>query len=126
MSDIEKLKAALDEWNAALDQGDIERLVATCDSDVIICNEHQPTTIGLEALRNKYESRIESYQFQSKTEIHEIKIFGDFAILVTSFDVMTTHKITGEKGGGSGRLVLGYRRDLNGEWKVALDVDNND
>lgn len=125
MNDIEKLKAALDEWNAALDSGDIERLVATCDPDLIICNEHSPTSMGLQALRDKYAPRLEALTFKSDVEINEIKIFGDFAIMVTHFDVKTTHKETGEQGGGAGRLVIGYRRDEEGDWKMALDVDNN-
>lgn len=126
MSDIEKLNAALNEWNAALDRGDIERLVATAHPDIIICNERQPTTVGLQGLREKYAPRIEAFDFVSSVEVHEIKLFGDFAVMVVTFDVKTTHKQTGEKGGGSGRLILGYHRNQNGEWKVALDVDNND
>ena len=126
MNDIAKLKAALNEWNTALDSGDIERLVATCDPDVIVCNEHYPTLIGLQAFRNKYAPRIQTFAFKSDVEIEEIKLFGDFAIMITHFDVKTTNKETGEQGGGAGRLVLGYRRDENGDWKMALDVDNND
>lgn len=125
MNDIEQLHAALDEWNAALDTGDIERLVATADPDIIICNERTPTTVGQKALRDKYAPRIDMFHFKSTVEIHETKVFGDFAIMVLTFDVKTTHKKSGEKGSGSGRLVLGYRRDADGNWKVALDVDNN-
>lgn len=126
MNDIEQLNAALNEWNAALDTGDIDRLVATADDNVIICNEHQPTTIGVQALRDKYAPRIDAYNFKSTVEVHETRLFGDFALMVMSFDVKTTHKQTGEIGGGSGRLILGYRRDENGAWKLALDADNND
>jgi len=126
MNDTEKLKATLDEWNAALDAGDIERLTATCDPDVIICNEHQPTTVGVQALRDKYTPRIAALRFKSEVNIKQIKIFGDFAVIIANFDVKTTNKATGEQAGGKGRLVIGYRRDTNGDWKMALDVDNND
>ena len=125
MSDIKKLKAALDEWNAALDSGDIERLAATCDPEVIICNEKQPTTIGVQALHSKYAPRMEACTFKSSVEVEDIKIFGDFAVMITHYDVKTVNKKTGEAGGGSGRLVIGYRRDEKGDWKMALDVDNN-
>lgn len=126
MSDIQKLNEALDEWNAALDGGDIDRLVATADPKIIICNERQPTTIGLQALRDKYAPRIAAFNFKSSVEVHETEFFGNFAIMVVTFDVHTTHKESGEQGGGSGRLILGYRKDENGNWKVALDADNND
>lgn len=126
MSDIEKLKGALEEWNAALDAGDLDRLAATADENVIICNEHQATTIGVQALRDKYGPRIEAFNFNSTVDVQETKLFGDFAVMVMRFDVKTTHKQTGATGGGSGRLILGYRRDEGGAWKLALDADNND
>ena len=58
-------------------------------------------------------------------EVHETKLFGDFAVMVLTFNVKTIEKTSGTVGGGTGRLVLGYRRDQNGDWKIALDVDNN-
>jgi len=125
VNDIQKLHATLDEWNAALDNGDIERLLATVDPDVIICNERQPTITGAQALRNKYAPRLAAYHFESKVIVHETKIFGDFAVMVLTFEVQTKDKKSGEQGGGKGRLVLGYRRDQQGDWKMALDVDNN-
>lgn len=126
MSTIEKLKATVDEWILGLDSGDLERMVATCDPEVITCNEKQPTTIGSQAVLDKYGPRIEAATFKSSLDIQEIKIFGDFAIIVGHFDVEMTDKASGQKGGGEGRLVLGYRLDQNGDWKMALDVDNND
>lgn len=125
MNDTQQLHAAIDEWNAALDSGDIKRLVATADPDIIICNEHQPTTIGLQALHDKYASRLSIFNFESSVQITDTRLFNDFALLVLHYQVKTTHKQTGQRGGGSGRLVLGYRRDQHGHWKLALDVDNN-
>ncbi|ASJ71229.1 YybH family protein [Granulosicoccus antarcticus] len=126
MSDIEALKSALAAWIDALDGGDIDRLVATCDPGVIVCNENQPTSIGVELLREKYASRMDSFAFKSAVEIEEIRLFGDFAIMITHFDVQMTNKDTGQLGGGRGRLIIGYRKNEHGEWKMALDVDNND
>lgn len=125
MNDIDQLHAALDEWNAALDGGDIDRLVATADTNMIICNERSPTTVGSNALRDKYAPLIDAFHFKSTVDVHETQIFGDFGVMVLTFNVKTTHKESGEKGGGSGRLILGYRRDAQGDWKIALDVDNN-
>ncbi len=126
MSDIQQLHKALDDWNRALDTGDLEALVASCDPEVIICNERQPTTVGVQALRDKYGPRMQAATFKSTVEVLETRVFGDFAVLVSNFNVKVTDKKTGEVGGGAGRLVIGYRRDENGAWKMALDVDNND
>lgn len=126
MSDTEnQLRAVLDEWNAALDAGDIDRLVATADPDVVICNEKTQHSVGADALRAKYAPRMELMSFQSKSDILDIKVFGDFAVMVLTFDVEMTNKQTGDKRNGKGRLVLGYKRNEKGEWKLVLDVDNN-
>lgn len=126
MSTIEKLKTTVDEWTAGLDAGDVERMIATCDPEAITCNEKQPTEIGIDAIRAKYGPRIQMATFNSTFDIQELKVFGDFAVIVGHFGVEMTNKESGEKGGGEGRLVLGYHLDEHGEWKMALDIDNND
>ncbi|MEP2706839.1 MAG: DUF4440 domain-containing protein [Roseibium sp.] len=126
MSDIENVKTALGEWLKGLDSGDLERMVRTCDPDVVICNEYQPTTVGIQAVRGKYGPRIATNTFKSGYDIEHIKVYGDLAVLVGRFSVEATNKDSGEAGGGKGRLSLIYRRHPDGSWKLLLDVDNND
>ncbi|MEM7136107.1 MAG: nuclear transport factor 2 family protein [Myxococcota bacterium] len=126
MGDIEQVKAALNEWTEGLDGGDLERMIRTCDPEVVICNERQPTTVGIAAVRQKYGPRIEAGTFRSGFDIERIKVYGDFALIVGHFTVDYTHRGTGDNGGGEGRLVIVYRRHRDGSWKMLLDVDNND
>jgi len=126
MNDTDQVMAALNQWLTGLDNGDLASMLATCDPDVIVCNENQPTTVGIQAIREKYAPRIESATFKSGFTTSHIKIYGDFAVVVGHFTVEMTNKETQQKGGGSGRLVLNYRRHNDGSWKMLLDVDNND
>lgn len=126
MSDIEAVKHTVKEWLLGLDSGDLERMVATCDPEVVICNERQQTTIGIEAVRDKYAPRIEANTFRSTYDIEHIRVFGDMALMVGHFTVSFTNKESGQKGGSEGRLILSYRRHPDGSWKLLLDVDNND
>ncbi|WP_086933825.1 YybH family protein [Agarilytica rhodophyticola] len=126
MSDIDEVKNALNDWLTGLDNGEIEKMLATCDPEVIICNEHQPTTVGVQAVRDKYAPRIEAGVFKSTFETQHIKVYGDLAMIVGHYGVDFTNKTTGEKGGGSGRLALVYRKHPDGSWKLLLDIDNND
>lgn len=125
MSDIEDLKAAVDEWNEGLDSGDIERMLATCDPETVTCNNGVPTKVGTQAIRDKYEPRIATYNIKSGWEYEYIKLYGDMAIITGFFTGEMTDKKTGEVRGGSGRLVLVYRRIEDGSWKMCLDMDNN-
>ena len=126
MSDKDDVKAVVMKWLNSLDSGNLEAMIETCDADVIVANEHQPTTVGIQAIRDKYGPRIEAATFKSGFEFHHIQVYGDFAQIIGHFRVEMTDKTTGEKGGGSGRLALVYRRHPDGSWKMTLDMDNND
>jgi len=126
MNESENIKAALDQWLNGLDSGNLEQMVATCDPEVVLCNEHQPTGIGIQAVRDKYAPRIKAAIFKSGFDIQHFRIYGDLALVVGHFDVEVTDKASGEKKTGEGRLALTYRRHPDGSWKLLLDIDNND
>ena len=126
MNDIDKVKAALDLWMSGLDAGDLERMIATCDPEVVVCNEHQPTTVGIQAIRDKYAPRIAAATFRSGFDIQHMRVYGDLAVVVGHFDVEMTDKSSGDKKSAEGRLALNYRRHPDGSWKMLLDLDNND
>ena len=126
MNDTQNVKEALNLWMKGLDSGDLAAMLATTDPEAVICNEHQPTGHGLEAVRQKYGPIIENFDIESGFDIEHLKIYGDFAILVGFFTNKATHKQSGEIKQGQGRLILAYRRHEDGTWKMLLDVDNND
>lgn len=126
MNDEEQVKAVVQKWLEGLDSGDFDMMIDTCDPEVIVCNENQPTTIGIQAVIDKYAPRIENALFNSSFEVSYIKIYGDIAIVVGHFSVEMTDKLTGNKSEGKGRLILNYRKHPDGSWKMLLDVDNND
>lgn len=123
--EIDEVKHALNEWLQGLDSGDLERMLKTVDPDVVLCNEHQATAHGIQAVRDKYGPRIEGATFKSSFEIEHIKVYEGFAVIVGYFNVELTDKASGEKGGGQGRLLLVYRKHHDG-WKMLVDIDNND
>jgi ketosteroid isomerase-like protein len=125
MSDQDDVKAAVDQWLVSLDSGNLQGMLDTCDPEVVTANERMPTTVGIQAVAEKYEPRIAAATFQSGFEIERTAVYGDFAMVIGIFSVKTTNKQTGETGGGSGRLALGYRRHGDGSWKLILDMDNN-
>ena len=125
MTEREELQAAIDEWNDGLDNGDIERMVASCHPDVITINEGQPVTIGTQAIRDKYNPRIAAAEIPSGYDIEDLQFYGDTAIVSGRFYGTMKMRETGEIRSPEGRLVLGYKRDETGAWKMFLDIDNN-
>lgn len=125
VQDQKNVQAVVDKWLTSLDAGDLQGMLDTCDPECITANERTPTAVGVDHIREKYAPRIEFATFNSGFTTEHMAIYGDFAFVMGHFTVETTAKETGEKGGGSGRLLLGYRRHDDGLWKMVLDMDNN-
>lgn len=125
MTECEEIQAAIDEWNNGLDSGDIERMVASCHPNVMTINERQPVTVGTQAIRDKYNPRIAAAEITSDYEIENLQFYGDTAIVSGRFYGTMTMRDTGDVKCPEGRLVLGYKRDESGAWKMFLDMDNN-
>ncbi len=126
MSDVDDVAAVVEQWLTGLDTGNLEMMIETCDEEVVVCNEHQPTTVGIQAIRDKYAPKIAAATFTSGFETQHIRTYGDMALVVGHFTVEVTGKASGEKQNAAGRLALTYRRHPDGSWKMLLDLDNND
>ena len=120
-----EIEAVINEWNSGLDGGDIERMASTCHERTMTVNERQPVTVGVQAIRDKYNPRIAAAEITSGFDIQNLEVYGDTAIVVGRFYGTMKMRDTGEVRSPEGRLVLVYQRDENGAWKMILDLDNN-
>ncbi|WP_299949611.1 DUF4440 domain-containing protein [uncultured Ruegeria sp.] len=125
MTEREEIQGAINEWNEGLNSGDIERMVASCHPDVMTVNERQPVTVGTQAIRDKYNPRIAAAEITSGYDIEDLQFYGDTAVVSGRFYGTMKMRDTGEVKEPEGRLVLGYKRDESGAWKMFLDIDNN-
>ncbi len=125
MTEYEQIEAAINAWNNGLDSGDIEAMVQTCHANVMTVNERQPVTVGVQAIRDKYNPRIEAADITSGFDIQELQIYGDTAVVSGHFYGTMKMRATGDVRRPKGRLVLVYQRDETGMWKMILDIDNN-
>lgn len=125
MSDAKELEAVVTIWNNGLDGGDIEAMVGTCHPNVMTVNTGQPVTVGTTAIRDKYVPRMEAAEITSGYDISDVQVFGDVAIVCGRFYGTMKDRETGELRTPDGRLVIVYKRDETGAWKMILDMDNN-
>ncbi|CAB9522189.1 expressed unknown protein [Seminavis robusta] len=122
----QEIQSAVQAWLQGLDNGNLDEMVKYTDDSVIICNEHTKTTVGVQALKDKYGPLIAAMNFESTCTVQELLVFGDFAFWVGRFTANAKSKVTGESlKKAEGRLVMALRK-VGGTWKVFLDVDNND
>ena len=123
----QKVESAIQAWLDGLDSGNLDLMVKHTADSVIVCNEYTPTMIGIEAFKNKYAPNMAALNFKSTCTTQEIQLIGtDVALWVGRFTVHATSKQSGETlKNGTGRLIM-VLREIEGTWKVILDVDNND
>ncbi|WP_299738851.1 DUF4440 domain-containing protein [uncultured Roseobacter sp.] len=125
MTEREEIEAIISQWNGGLDGGDIEQMVNTCHPDVLTVNERQPVTMGTQAIRDKYNPRIAAAEITSGYDIEDLQFYGDTAVVCGRFYGTRKMRDTGDVRSPEGRLVLVYKRDETGAWKMILDMDNN-
>lgn len=125
MTERAEIEEMITLWNGGLDGNDIEQMVSTCHRDVMTVNERQPVTVGIQAIRDKYSLRIAAAEITSGYDIEELQVFGDVAVVSGRFYGTMKMRDTGDVRSPEGRLVLVYKRDETGAWKMILDMDNN-
>ncbi|MDO6728239.1 DUF4440 domain-containing protein [Cognatishimia sp. 1_MG-2023] len=125
MTERAEIEAIIQAWTSGLDGGDIEQMVSTCHADVVTVNERQPVTVGAQSIRDKYIPRIAAAEITSGFDIEQLQFFGDTAVVCGRFYGTMKMRDTGDVRTPEGRLVLVYKRDENGAWKMILDMDNN-
>ena len=125
MTEREEIESVINTWNNGLDAGDIDAMVGVCHADTVTVNENQPVTVGTQAIRDKYNPRIEAAEITSGYDIEVLQFFGDVAVVSGRFFGTMKMRDTGDIRKPEGRLVLVYKRDEDGAWKMILDMDNN-
>ncbi len=125
MTERNEIEAVINDWNGGLDAGDIEKMVRTCHANVMTVNEKQPVTVGTQAIRDKYIPRIEAAEITSGFDIEDLQFYGDTAVVSGRFYGTMKMYDSGEVRNPEGRLVLVYKKDEAGTWKMILDMDNN-
>ncbi len=125
MTPREEIEATINVWNNGLHAGDIEAMLSVCHAGTVTVNERQPVTVGAQAIRDKFLPRIAAAEITSGYDIEQLQFFGDVAAVSGRFYGTMKMRDSGDIRKPEGRLVLVYKRDEDGAWKMILDMDNN-
>jgi ketosteroid isomerase-like protein len=114
------------EWVDAYARGDLDGIMALMHPDSIVMPHNQPTSTGLEEVRAYFGSRIGRPGVSFVDNLEEIRINGNWAMVLGSFHV----EVTSEEGAGpvvvhNGRYLVLYEK-VDGDWLMLRDMDNLD
>ncbi len=122
-SPIEEVRNALNQWFDAFNNNDIEALMAVYDPEIVYANSAKPIEIGIPTVKAGF---INSFAIQPKVFFKEeqaIAVDG-LGYLAGQFRVTGTNPEDGSKVEESGRVVVIFRKNDAGEWKLVFDMDN--
>jgi uncharacterized protein (TIGR02246 family) len=122
--DEQEIRDLVATWMAATRVGDIERVLDLMTDDVVFLTPGQAPMIGKAkfAAAAQGAPKEPAPQFDGKSEIQEIRVFGDWAFIWTKLSVVTT-----PPGGAAPTKRSGHTLSIltkqNGKWVLARDAN---
>ena len=127
-SDRRKIDEAIHEFIRAYNAGDVDRLLTVYAGDFVDMSEGEPTLQGEQAHRDTAARLRDTFaKFNGNLTVHldESKILGAWAFDRGTLRVELRPKGRGEPVVVERRFVEIWRRETDGQWKVAWAMDNS-
>ena len=118
--DSSALTARSDAWEAALNAPDLDALLELYTADARIMPPNGELSTGREAAGAAFGSMIDA-GLSGTTEIVEAQISGDVGYIVGTYVIAA-----GDETVDKGKYTEIWKRDADGQWRIASDIWNSD
>jgi uncharacterized protein (TIGR02246 family) len=114
------------EWAALAAEGqDVERVLSYWTDDAVMLPPGQPAIIGKEALRHYVHASLKIPGFKITWTSTDVKLSPDANMAyMLSHNAVTMKGPDGAAITTEGRAVTIWRRELDGQWRCAVDIWN--
>src|SRR6267154_5918148 len=129
MDDLYAINVAKSEFREGFNLGEVSRVLAIADPDLVSFSDGQPSEFGasgLEALKTRLTNLFERFTANLLVIVIEIRFQGDVAYDYGWHDLTLTPKDGSESIRRKYRYVDVWRRNKEGSWKLWMYVDNQD
>lgn len=109
-----------DAWEAALNAQDVDTLVELYTTDARLMPPNDATMSGHDAVRSMFGGMIDAGLSGELTSV-DVIVSGDIGYNVGVFELRT-----GDKTVDTGKFMETWRRDKDGQWRIANDIWNSD
>ena len=117
--DKEAIKAALQDYRAALNASSTEKVLKLYAADGVFMPQHFPTIIGSDAIREAYSKIFSAIQLTVEFDIAEVVLTGPDWAFARTTSAGTTKDHTGGKTSAEANQELFVFRKDSGSWKIA-------
>src|ERR1700688_975595 len=129
MDDLYAINAVKTEFRECFNLGDISKLLAIADPDLVSFTDGAPSEFGesgLNVLKIRLANLFERFMVQLVIIVVEIRLQGDIAYGFGWHNFTLTPKRGGEAKHRRDRYVDVWRKNKEGKWKLWMYIDNQD
>jgi uncharacterized protein (TIGR02246 family) len=122
--DEQKIRDLIATWQRASAAGDLPQVLDLMAEDVVFLVAGHPPMRGRDAFAEAFrKAGMQQFRLESKSEIQEIQITGDWAYFWSHLSVTMTPKSGGSPMRRAGYTLTILRKKPDGEWLVARDAN---
>jgi ketosteroid isomerase-like protein len=129
MDDVYAINVAKTELREAYNTGDVERLLAVVDKDLIDYSDGRRSGYregATKALQAHLQELFSKYEARLVPIVIEVRVMGDVAVDYGWHELTLTAKGGGEPIGSRTRYFDLWKKDKAGNWKLSMFIDNAD
>ena len=127
-ADVAAIQAVAAEWIAAVNAGDLARVVAEYTDDAVRMPPGRPAYVGKEAIEEDFRGSFEQFsaEFTWPTEEEEIVVADGWAFHRDNYTARLTPVAGGEVIEVVGKVIVIFQQQPDGSWKHAREIWNSD
>lgn len=110
-------------WAKYYEAGDLDGLMTLYMDDVIVALHGQPALYGKQAVREYFSTRIGKADATFELDYELEEVHGDIAYIISKYWLRAVVRENGHVINDAGRSLLIYKKDTDGRWKIAADID---
>lgn len=121
-TDEQQIRELIATWMAATQANDTPRVLALMSEDVVFLTPGRPPMRGRRGFEAALKSMPAGLRFEGKSEVEEIRVYGDFAWCWTRLSVTTS--IPGSQPTRrSGNTLSVLQKQADGRWLLVRDAN---
>ena len=110
-------------WAHYYQAGDLDSLMTLYVDDVVVALHGQPALYGKQAVRDYFAPRIGKSHTTFELDYEVVEVHGDVAYIISKYWLRAVDKENGALYKDAGRSMLIYKKNADGRWKIAADLD---
>ena len=128
-ADVAAIEALVEEWHAARETGDVAAMVALRTNDVVRMPPGAPTSRGKQAVEDFFRGLFEQFWVEGAWPVEgteEIVVADGWAFHLSEYMLKLIPKAGGEPSEMRGNIMVIFRQQSDGSWKIAREIWNQD